>query len=126
MCNEYVAIVAYGILVDLADGTSGTNVDIHKLIDPSKSEYEYTIDLDDEYKLNLDIIYSEHEDNYIVFCPQTSTRISSTEPKAGKRVTDSEITYINLFTQFLKRYNLCNTEISVIENTGIHIFTYRC
>jgi hypothetical protein len=127
MCNEYVAIVAYGILVDLANGTSGTSVDIHKLIDPSKSEYEYTIELDDDQTVNLEIIYSENEEHYIVFCPDTATRISSTEPKVGKEVNEIQTTYINLFTQFLNKYNLRDPKkISVIENTSIHIFTYKC
>jgi hypothetical protein len=126
MASEYVAIVAYGILVDLADGTTGTNVDIHTLIDPSKSEYEYTIDLEDGKKLNLEIIYSENEDNYIVFCPETATRISNKEPKAGKGVMNTDMAYINLFTQFLKKYNLWVPKISVTGNTRIHIFNYKC
>ena len=126
MNTEYVAIVAYGILVDLADGISGTNVDIHKLIDPTKSEYEYSIDLDDDKKLNLEIIYSENEDNYIVFCPETATRITSKESKAGKGVKNSDITYINLFTQFLKKYSLWDPKLGVTGNTRINIFNYKC
>ena len=125
MEHEYVAIVAYGILVDLSDGTTGTNVDIHKVIDSSKSEYEYTIELDDA-KLNLEIIYSENEDNYIVFCPETATRISSKESKAGKGVKNTDMKYINLFTKFLKKYNLWINKTSVTGNTKIHIFTYKC
>jgi hypothetical protein len=123
MDSEYVAIVAYGILVDLSDKKAGTNIDIHKVIDPLKNEYEYTIDLEDDAKLNLEIIYSENEDNYIVFCPETTTLISSKESKAGKEVKNTDITYINLFTQFLKKYNLWN---DVTVNTKNHIFTYRC
>ena len=126
MDYEYVSIVAYGILVDLKDGTSGTNVDIHKLIDPLKNEYEYIIDLDDSKKLNLEIIYSENEDNYIVFCPETATKISSKESKAGKGVKNCDITYINLFTQFLKKYNLWNPKTGVVASIKIQIFTYRC
>jgi hypothetical protein len=126
MANEYVAIVAYGILVDLADGTTGTGVDIHKVIDQTKSEYEYTIDLDDGKKLNLEIIYSENEDNYIVFCPETATRISNKETKAGKGVMNTDMKYINLFTQFLKKYNLWDPKMGVTGNTRIHIFNYKC
>jgi hypothetical protein len=123
---EYVVIVAYGILVDLADGTTGTDVDIHKIIDPTKSEYEYTIELNDGQKLNLEIIYSENEENYIVFCPETATRISNKEPKAGKGVMNTDMKYIYLFTQFLKKNNLWDPKSGVTANTRIQIFNYKC